>query len=158
MNGTAPLLGDGVVALNLEKQEKSATAKFSRERGYEMSNVRIVHSSGGEDGTDQQYDRCVISVQGMTCASCVANIERNIGKVDGKNASYPAVFQVSEQVLFLGVARILVALIAGKADVLYDPSIIMPHQIANKIKDLGYDAKVIDNAVATDGKLEVVVS
>lgn len=46
---------------------------------------------------------------------------------------------------------------AGKADVQYDPSIIMPHQVANKIKDLGYGATVIDTPAASDGKIELLV-
>ncbi|CAG2122006.1 unnamed protein product, partial [Medioppia subpectinata] len=28
-------------------------------------------------------EKCVLNVSGMTCASCVANIERNLGKVEG---------------------------------------------------------------------------
>lgn len=54
----------------------------------------------------------------MTCASCVANIERNIKKVEG-------------------VHKILVALMAQKAEVQFDPGYILPAQIANRITDLG---------------------
>lgn len=81
-------------------------------------------------------EKCTIQIEGMTCASCVANIERNMKKVDG-------------------IKNIVVALMAGKADVQYDPSYIMPHQIANKIEDLGYGAKIIE--ADSEGKLELLV-
>jgi len=37
-----------------------------------------------EAGDDSEYDRCMVSIQGMTCASCVAAIEKQSKKIDGK--------------------------------------------------------------------------
>ncbi len=73
----------------------------------------------------------------MTCASCVANIERNLQKVNG-------------------IRKIVVALIAGKADVKFDPSLILPDQIAKKIQDLGYEAEVV-HGYSAGGQLELLV-
>lgn len=81
------------------------------------------------DANDGELEKCVISIRGMTCASCVANIERNIHKVEGVN-------------------KILVALMAQKAEVLYDPAYILPTQIANRITDLGFGAQVVEEAEA----------
>lgn len=81
--------------------------------------------------------KCTIKISGMTCASCVANIERNMEKVDG-------------------IRKIVVALITGKADVKYDPSHILPPQIAKKIEDLGYGAEVIGGD-SESGQVEFLV-
>ncbi len=47
---------------------------------------------------------------------------------------------------------------AGKADVQYDAAVILPDQIASKIKDLGYGAEVLENASPGHGKLDLFVS
>lgn len=33
---------------------------------------------------DEELDKVIIKVTGMTCASCVANIEKNLSKEEGK--------------------------------------------------------------------------
>ncbi|KRZ79301.1 Copper-transporting ATPase 1 [Trichinella papuae] len=62
------------------------------------------------DGQQQEFERCTLAIEGMTCASCVASIERNLMNIDGIN-------------------KVLVSLIAGKADVTYDATVILPSQI-----------------------------
>ena len=57
---------------------------------------------------------------------------------------------------FLGVRQVLVALMAAKAEVEFDPSKIFPQQIANSITDLGFPSTVIDSA-ASSGEMEVEV-
>uniref|UniRef100_F6QPH5 P-type Cu(+) transporter n=1 Tax=Callithrix jacchus TaxID=9483 RepID=F6QPH5_CALJA len=82
--------------------------------------------------------KCYIQVTGMTCASCVANIERNLRREEG-------------------IYSILVALMAGKAEVRYNPTVIQPPMIAEFIRELGFGATVIENADEGDGVLELVV-
>lgn len=65
----------------------------------------------------------IIHVDGMTCMSCVKNIEGNIGKVDG-------------------IDNIKVNLEEKKAFVRYNPLKLMPDFIAEKISDMGFDAYV----------------
>lgn len=36
---------------------------------------------------EQEYEKCFFTVKGMTCASCVATIEKNIGKMEGEQMS-----------------------------------------------------------------------
>ncbi|XP_068570699.1 copper-transporting ATPase 1 isoform X2 [Cebidichthys violaceus] len=84
------------------------------------------------------HSKCYIQIGGMTCASCVANIERNL-----KNES--------------GIYSVLVALMASKAEVRYNPEIIDPVKIAECVKELGFTASVMENYEGSDGNLELVV-
>ncbi|XP_041055829.1 copper-transporting ATPase 2-like [Carcharodon carcharias] len=83
--------------------------------------------------------KCFLQVTGMTCASCVANIENNLQKEEG-------------------IYSVLVALMAGKAEVKYNPDIIQPTDIAELIKDLGFGATVIEDDVSSAGKLELIIT
>ncbi|XP_070615716.1 copper-transporting ATPase 1 isoform X2 [Erythrolamprus reginae] len=82
--------------------------------------------------------KCYIQITGMTCASCVANIERNLKREDG-------------------ICSVLVALMAGKAEVRYDPSVIQPPTVAERIRELGFGALVLEDYDEGDGILELVV-
>ncbi|XP_078259309.1 copper-transporting ATPase 2-like [Rhinoraja longicauda] len=75
---------------------------------------------------EKKMEKCLIQITGMTCVSCVANIERNLQKEEGINS-------------------VLVALMAGKAEVMYYPDIIEPATIAELITDLGFIATVIED-------------
>ncbi|XP_013864257.1 copper-transporting ATPase 1 [Austrofundulus limnaeus] len=88
--------------------------------------------------TGDTPSKCYIQVGGMTCASCVANIERNL-----KNEH--------------GISSVLVALMAGKAEVRYNPKVIDPLKIAECIKELGFTASVMEDYEGLDGNLELVV-
>ena len=57
-----------------------------------------------------------------------------------------------------GVNSVLVALMAEKAEVKYDPAYIIPSQIANKVTELGYPATVIDSDLNGQGVIELNVS
>jgi Cu+-exporting ATPase len=56
-----------------------------------------------------------------------------------------------------GVKQISVALMAAKAEVLYDASQILPSQIANGISDLGFACEVIDDYNAGQGEVVLKV-
>ena len=58
--------------------------------------------------------------------------------------------------LFLGVRSVLVALMAAKAEVVYDPSQILPQQIANAVTDLGFPSEVLEGESGS-GEMEVTV-
>uniref|UniRef100_A0A667HYG1 Copper-transporting ATPase 1 n=1 Tax=Lynx canadensis TaxID=61383 RepID=A0A667HYG1_LYNCA len=90
------------------------------------------------DGEVKPSSKCYIQVTGMTCASCVANIERNLRREEG-------------------IYSVLVALMAGKAEVRYNPAVIQPPVIAEFIRELGFGATMIENAGEGDGVLELVV-
>lgn len=102
--------------------------------------VNDVNSDIHKENTCNKDDssKCYIHIGGMTCASCVANIERNL-----KNE--PGIFSV------------LVALMASKAEVRYSPEVTDPMKIAECIKELGFTASVMENYEGSDGNLELVV-
>lgn len=60
--------------------------------------------------------------------------------------------------MVLGIYSVLVALMAGKAEVRYNPAVIQPPMIAEFIRELGFGATMIENADEGDGVLELVVS
>ncbi|KAG7518611.1 copper-transporting ATPase 1 [Solea senegalensis] len=90
----------------------------------------------GHNGDKQS--KCYIQIGGMTCASCVANIERNL-----KNEP--------------GIYSVLVALMASKAEVRYNPEVIDPVKVAECVIELGFTASVMENYEGSDGNLELVV-
>uniref|UniRef100_A0AAR2INW1 P-type Cu(+) transporter n=1 Tax=Pygocentrus nattereri TaxID=42514 RepID=A0AAR2INW1_PYGNA len=95
--------------------------------------------SDSESGTGScVLSKCFIQIGGMTCASCVANIERNL-----KNEP--------------GIHSVLVALMAGKAEVRYNSSVIDPLRIAECVKELGFTSTVMEDYDGSDGSLELVV-
>ncbi|XP_071990625.1 copper-transporting ATPase 2 isoform X2 [Engystomops pustulosus] len=83
--------------------------------------------------------KCILQVTGMTCASCVSNIERNLKKKDG-------------------IVSVLVALMAGKAEVKYIAEQIEPTEIAQLIENLGFGAVVLEDCTATDGSVELIIT
>lgn len=52
----------------------------------------------------------------------------------------------------------LVALMAGKAEIKYKPELIQPLEIAQLIQKLGFEATVIEDHAETEGNVELLVS
>ncbi|XP_052010785.1 copper-transporting ATPase 1-like [Xyrauchen texanus] len=107
-------------------------------RSSSLSPVWAPVKENDADPSTNAISKCFIQIGGLTCASCVANIERNL-----KNEH--------------GIHSILVALMASKAEVRYSPSIIDPQRIARCIRELGFTATVMEDYDETDGTLELVV-
>lgn len=76
--------------------------------------------AGGGQPTEEM---CQMSVSGMTCAACVGNIERYLGKQPG-------------------VINVSVGLLAESADVTFDPSVTSAEEIREHIIDTGYKAEL----------------
>lgn len=60
--------------------------------------------------------------------------------------------------ILTGVEKILVALLAAKAEVKFDPQIIQPEEIAASISDLGFPSSVLDDSGSGEGTTEIKVS
>ncbi|XP_059481574.1 copper-transporting ATPase 1 isoform X3 [Neocloeon triangulifer] len=87
----------------------------------------------------KELAKCHLHVQGMTCASCVAAIEKHCMKI-------------------YGVHGVLVALLAAKVEIKYDPMVVTPANLAASITDLGFTSSVIDEAGSGDGEVELRIS
>ncbi|NWT90736.1 ATP7A ATPase, partial [Lanius ludovicianus] len=121
--------------LPVAKPQLSLEAQLDSHKPELPSKVPPAHLGRRESKT---ISKCYVQVTGMTCASCVANIERNLRREDG-------------------IHSILVALMAGKAEVRYNPAVIHPAAIAELIRELGFGATVMENCGEGDGILELVV-
>uniref|UniRef100_A0A673BXM8 P-type Cu(+) transporter n=1 Tax=Sphaeramia orbicularis TaxID=375764 RepID=A0A673BXM8_9TELE len=97
-----------------------------------------LHKETPQGRNGDAHSKCYIQIGGMTCASCVANIERNL-----KNEP--------------GIYSVLVALMASKAEVRYNADVTDPMKIAECVKELGFTASVMENYEGSDGNLELVV-
>ncbi|CAK6980728.1 copper-transporting ATPase 2 [Scomber scombrus] len=86
-----------------------------------------------------KVQKCFVCVTGMTCASCVANIERNLLK-------------------HKGIISVLVSLMAGKAEVKYDSDVMDAVAVTQLIEDLGFGAKLMEDNAVTDGKLDLTIT
>ncbi|XP_028271622.1 copper-transporting ATPase 1 [Parambassis ranga] len=105
-------------------------------KGKKLENDIHKQNTLGSNG--DKHSKCYIQIGGMTCASCVSNIERNL-----KNEP--------------GIYSVLVALMASKAEVRYNPEVIDPVKIADCVKELGFTSSVMEDYEGSDGNLELVV-
>ncbi|XP_063734174.1 copper-transporting ATPase 2 isoform X2 [Eleginops maclovinus] len=101
----------------------------------------VSNGSGSQPAPSSQVkvQKCFICVTGMTCASCVANIERNLLK-------------------HKGIITVLVSLMAGKAEVKYDSEIMNAAAVTQLIEDLGFGGTLIEDNAVTHGKLELTIT
>uniref|UniRef100_A0A8C2X033 Copper-transporting ATPase 2 n=1 Tax=Cyclopterus lumpus TaxID=8103 RepID=A0A8C2X033_CYCLU len=101
----------------------------------------VSNGSGSQaaSGSRVKAQKCFIRVTGMTCASCVANIERNLLKHGG-------------------IVAVLVSLMAGKAEVKYDPGVLDSAAVTQLIEDLGFGATLMEDNAVSHGKLDLTIT
>lgn len=117
------------------KGDASKKAPASKKAVQKNGDMKKLGMNGVIEGN---YKKCSLHVTGMTCASCVAAIEKHCSKVPG-------------------IHGVLVALLAAKAEVTYDPKTITPQAIAESITDLGFPTTVINDLDTGKGQVEVTI-
>uniref|UniRef100_A0AAY4C3A1 Copper-transporting ATPase 2 n=1 Tax=Denticeps clupeoides TaxID=299321 RepID=A0AAY4C3A1_9TELE len=105
----------------------------------QMTSVDPVQMPASHCPQGGMTQKCFVRVTGMTCASCVSNIERSLLK-------------------HRGVASVLVSLMAGKAEVRYDPRVLDAAGVSRLILDLGFGATLMEDSAISDGKLDLSVT
>lgn len=133
----------GVMSINVSLANKSAVVTYVPSEtdpdaiasqiddlGFEAAVAAKPHGDSNSSSLSA-FSMCKISVIGMTCHSCVRNIESNIGAKDG-------------------IVTIVVSLERNMATVTYDPSVLMPKQIADMIDDMGFEASVLGDSENTE--------
>lgn len=66
------------------KPTSSSSSSHQGSIQMEMDRGSVSFRKGGA-AIDDDLEKCFLRVSGMTCASCVATIEKNLMKVHGKN-------------------------------------------------------------------------
>lgn len=94
-----------------------------------LSPARSRSPQNGSISPSTEISRCTLEVRGMTCASCVAAIEKHCAKLNG-------------------VHSIVIALLAAKAEVRYEPAKISAITVAESISELGFPAELISDSGA----------
>lgn len=83
--------------------------------------INAVEATGYHATLPKSLKTLDLNIEGMTCASCVASVEKGVGTLDG-------------------VDEINVNLLTEKARLTYDPQFIKSQDIIDKILDVGYKA------------------
>ncbi|XP_066401045.1 copper-transporting ATPase 2 isoform X1 [Molothrus aeneus] len=124
------------------------------------SSDALPHPDGSNQLSGGTEEKCVLQITGMTCASCVSTIERNLQKEDGNKLKIPIMTTLSNifVIATAGIVSVLVALMAGKAEIKYKPELIQPLEIAQLIQNLGFEATIMENNAETEGQVELLIT
>ncbi|XP_035533272.1 copper-transporting ATPase 2 [Morone saxatilis] len=131
-------------AKSIQTHEKSrpvssGPSNLSDRQSPNKAGVSNGTGSQATSGSEIKVQKCFICVLGMTCASCVANIERNLLK-------------------HKGIITVLVSLMAGKAEVKYDSEVINAAAVTQLIEDLGFRATLTEDNAVTHGKVDLTIT
>ncbi|KNC83138.1 hypothetical protein SARC_04589, partial [Sphaeroforma arctica JP610] len=107
-------------------REEQPVPKTITEKPTSMKDIPAIAVEGESAvSINEEEWTAMISIEGMTCASCVANIEELMTKDNAVNS-------------------ISVNLLGEKATVAYNPRLTTAENIAEAIEDMGYDTSVLD--------------
>uniref|UniRef100_A0A914YT71 P-type Cu(+) transporter n=1 Tax=Panagrolaimus superbus TaxID=310955 RepID=A0A914YT71_9BILA len=101
-------------------------------------NENSINTAASPPSTSESTKKCAFSVEGMTCASCVAHIERHISHIQG-------------------IKSIVVSLMFHKAEVMFDENQISPSEIRDAIDDLGYPTQILEENTNSDSKISLTI-
>ncbi|XP_048589716.1 copper-transporting ATPase 2 isoform X2 [Nematostella vectensis] len=133
----------GVLNVKVSLPKESAVIKYRKLLTSPEKLAELIEDAGFEvvlprkGSTD--VETVMITVQGMTCNSCVNTIEKNISKMDG-------------------VQSVKVSLDDKCARLEFAPEKVTPEQMREAIEDMGFDALLLGNIVnMTDKDIHTAV-
>ncbi|XP_064404796.1 copper-transporting ATPase 1-like isoform X4 [Halichondria panicea] len=135
-------LGDKPLLPNARKSNQKSKKRSHKKKKKSVS--RKKEASRASDESSQQLlitdrKRAQIQVTGMSCASCVARIEKELGKKPG-------------------VHSVVVALLSEKAEIQYNPEQTDPEKLVRDISSLGFGANLIaDQNGHQQGKINLII-
>ncbi|PQE22746.1 heavy metal translocating P-type ATPase protein [Rutstroemia sp. NJR-2017a BVV2] len=100
---------------------------------------RIRKSRRDSTAKKERVATTTIAIEGMTCGACTSAIEGGFKDLEG-------------------LVQFNVSLLAERAVVVHDPSILPPEKIAEIIEDRGFDAKILSTQLATLGQQSATVT
>ncbi|KAG0233248.1 hypothetical protein BGW42_007561 [Actinomortierella wolfii] len=113
----------------------SAQTKLQSALGSNVGNTHPLQSSSSSHTTisiPTTVKTAQLAIQGMTCASCVASIEKSLKDTPG-------------------LVSIKVALLAERATIEYIEGELTPQEVADKIEDIGFEAQPLKDSVTGSG-------
>ncbi|CAO3627533.1 unnamed protein product [Mucor fragilis] len=121
----------GIIAVQVSLLAESATITYTPSLISTDDMIQHVEDMGFEasltaddiGSSSDASSKLQLQIYGMTCASCVHAIERQVGQLDG-------------------VESIAVNLITETGNIAYNQAVIGPRRIVEAIEDLGFDALV----------------
>ncbi|KAG0723969.1 Copper-transporting ATPase 1 [Chionoecetes opilio] len=134
----ADMIGGMGFAAALQTSASTASNNSQEPSAHEGSVGSSFQENAAFEGDEADLEKCFLRITGMTCASCVAAIEKHTKKIKG-------------------VHSILVALMAAKAEVRYDAAMVLPEQVAASISDLGFPSSVMEEAGAGQGEVDLEI-
>ncbi|KIV81699.1 hypothetical protein PV11_03867 [Exophiala sideris] len=128
------MMGRAVVHHDPEKLSAEKIAEIIEDRGFDAevltTDVPLTDAApaNASSASEPQTTITTISIQGMTCGACTSAVEAGFKNVPG-------------------VQSMSVSLLAGRAIVEHDATIIGADALAEIIEDRGFDASVVDSKV-----------
>ena len=133
------MMGRAVVHHDPTVLPAEKVAEIIEDRGFDAEVLTTdmpqpIESTADDDispASGPQLTNTTISVQGMTCGACTSAVEAGFKDVPG-------------------VKSMSISLLAGRAIVQHDASIIDADALADIVEDCGFDASIVDSKVQED--------